>query len=733
MNNALEPRSSDRRMAPREPAPEPLFAEPAQPGLTPGRLRELLHVLRKRRGLLVAIWAGVVAAGIGLLMLATPVYTASAVLQISPRAAQGTHQLLPRAELQSREVTTFYETQYELLRSRSLAEQVIARENLLYDPVLELRPERPELEASATSDLVDRYNDSFLSVSPVADTQLVRVAMTLPHPELARRVLSAHLTGYLEQELARNTRANSEARDFLRAELARLRAELRDAEAELSDYRREHGILSLDGKENTVVERLADLNNRLTAAQVSRLSNEAQVHLLRDGGNTTLPTVVSDPTIQALKQQLASIEAEQAKLGATLKPTYPRLVELASQANSLRARIAAETENLASVVRSKHAAALEEERALREELEAQRQMALEQKDTTLQYALLARDLETTRSLHDTVLQRLKEIDLVAETYPSHVYVIDPPTKPSSPSFPRYGTSLALASLVGLMLGVSTVMGLETFDRSIRSPREANQSLGLPVLASVPDFRRLPEGGLAPSDSDLISQVSLSESVSTGVELSPAPESVVTEAYRTIRTNLMLNRRRRDARTILVTSARLGEGKTVTALNTAITFAEYAVPVLLIDADFRRPTFQHSLGLSPRAGLSDVLTGQAKAADAIVKSQLGLSFLAAGSSAAQTGALLGSERMQELLDALKEEYAYILIDGPPILPVADSVVMSTLVEGVVLVIDQPETPRELAEEAERRLRGVGASLLGCVLNRVRPDDPTFAPSVLEYYG
>jgi capsular exopolysaccharide synthesis family protein len=519
----------------------------------------------------------------------------------------------------------------------------------------------------------------------------------------------------------------------LRTELDRLRGELNNAEAELSDYRREHGILSLDGKENTVVERLADLNARLTAAQVSRLSNEAQVHLLRDGGNTTLPSVVADPTIQALKQQLAAVEAEHAKLGATLKPTYPRLVELASQADSLRSRIARETENLAAVVRSQHAAALEEETSLREELEAQRQTALEQKDTTVQYALLVRDLETTRSLHDTVLQRLKEIDLVAETYPSHVYVIDPPERPTAPSFPRYGTSLALSGLIGLLLAIATVMGIETFDRSIRTPREASETLGLPVLASVPDFRRLQEGGLAPAEGELITRVSLSETVATGLDLSPAPESVVTEAYRTVRTNLMLNRRRSESRTILITSACRGEGKTVTALNTAITFSEYAVPVLLIDADFRRPTFQRSLGISPPAGLSEVLSGSASAEDAIVSSQVGLSFLAAGESAAQAGALLGSERMQQLLESLRREYAYILIDGPPVLPVADSVVMSTLVDGVVLVINQPETPRELAEEAQRRLRGVGAKLLGCVLNRVRPDDPTFAPSLREYYG
>lgn len=741
-------------------------------------LRDYWRMLRKHLWLIVMCFLGTLLVTALIVLTRTPLYTAESTLLIERKGPQVlnieqalTESLLP-------DEYDYYKTQYEILESRSLVAQVIKQQGLennglftgkekmglverLWTRAQEWVEQRIEQWFSSPSQdleglyflgvkpkLIDRYIDKMLRVQPVVRTRLVKVAFTTPDPALSAQVANAHVAAYIRQGLGQRTSANQEAERFLEEKLVELKERVEKSEAALNRYRRDQGIISLDDKENIVVDRLSDLNKRLTEAEAERIGLEAQSQLIRSREYDSLPDVIKNPLIQDLKGDLTRLEGEYAQLSAQFKPGYPRMVQLQAQVAETRSRLQREISRVVGGIESAYLAGVAKERDLRSKMDEQKTATLGLKDASVQYAILAREVDTNRQLYDSVLGRMKEVGMASELRTSNVSVIDQAQPPPKPSRPRKQLSFFLSAFLGLMGGVGLAFFFEYWDNTLKTPEEVERYLHLPNLTVVPDFLKLNGHtyGYAPKavhhtvnnkKSGVKGQKpALQPGFGASKELVIAhhPMSMLSEAYRTLRTSILLSRAGEPPRIILFTSGTHGEGKTSTTLNTAVVFAQMGVKVLVIDADLRRPRCHKALGVERGLGLTELLTGQREAPEVIIPTGVeNVSFLSSGSSPPNPAELLGSKKMRESLAFLREQYDYILIDSPPVIPVSDAVLLSTMVEGVVFVVGGQQTPKHVVREAQARLGYARAKVLGVVLNRVDVQNGDYAYYYHHYYS
>jgi succinoglycan biosynthesis transport protein ExoP len=729
--------------------PVPPSAEPDEGPV----LQYYWSVLRKHRALIATFFVGTLVATALTLSLIPPTYVSETTLLIERNTPQVLDFREVLAESRGLEQYDFYKTQYEILKSRALAARVIREQGLETEPAFTggWRDERlstrfvdavtewatmaqgwlrqllssPPPPANAEplaveSALLDIYL-GMLAILPTQKTQLVKVAFDTPEPRLSARLANAHAQAYIRQGLERRARANEEAQSFLQEKMEELKERVEQSEAALNRYRQARGIISLDDKENIVVERLADLNRRLIDAEAERIGLEGQVHLVRKRRYESLPAVINSALIQTLTAQAVRFEGEYANLSTVFKPGYARLDQLQAQLADTRRRLKDEIQKVVEGIESSYLAAVAKEKQLRAAMKEQKAAALRFKNVSVDYAILAREVDTNRQLYDSVLQRMKETGVAAELRASNVSIIDQAVPPRFPSKPKVKQSLCLGMLLGLMGGIGLAFLREHLDNSLKSPEEAERYLRLPNLGLVPDFLSLDWRRCAPQRFPyMTSQIpSLLPAVEEPpLALSYHPLFVVTEAYRTLRTAIILSRAEKPPQTLLFTSAMHGEGKTTTVVNTAIVIAQMSANVLLIDADLRRSRCHKILGLQSAPGLTEILTGLREPQELIQPTYTpGLSFLSSGSTPPTPADLVGSKKMQDTLAFLRERYDYILIDSPPVMAVSDAVLLSTMVEGVALVVDVQETPKPRLGEACARLRYARANLLGTILNRV----------------
>jgi succinoglycan biosynthesis transport protein ExoP len=689
-------------------------------------LQDHWHVIRKRlRLILTTLFSTVLMVGV-VLFVKTPIYTATVTLLIE---RQSPHMLDIRAvlapELVGPDEYDYYQTQFEILKSQSLAAEVIREQGLEKDGrfagekrewfVSSLRKQK---RLGVSPKIIDAYLGS-LVIDPVPRTRLVKVSFSTSAPELSARVANAHAQAYISQGLELHIHATREAERYLDQKLVELRKRVQKSEAALNVYRRDKGILSLSDKENIVVERLTDLNNRVTEAEAERIGLEAQAGIIRNRDYDSLPAVINSTLIQTLKAHLARQEEDYASLSSQFTPRYSRMGQSEAQVEETRRRLKQEIQRVVEGIESAYLAAEAKEKELRAKMEEQKAAAFGLKDASVEYGILAREVDTNSQLYDSVLQRIKEMEVATEGRISNVSVIDKAVPPLRPSEPKKLFDLGLSALVGLMGGLGLAFLLEHFDNTLKTPQEVERYLRLPNLGAVPDFASIDpckyiRDALPNASPPQLPVASLQELI-----LSQRPRStIITEAYRTLHTNILLSRAAEPAKTLLFTSSTQGEGKTLTALNTAVMFTQMGARVLMIDADLRHSSCHKVLGATNALGLTEVLTGQRELQEMIRPlATPPLFLLTSGSRPPNPVALLGSKKMLDILASLREHYDYILIDSPPVMPVADAVLLSAMVDGVVLVVNSQETPNYIVRETRARLTYARANVLGVVLNQV----------------
>jgi polysaccharide biosynthesis transport protein len=638
-------------------------------------LRDYWQVARKHQWKILACFGAAVVISAVIVFSMTPIYTARTTLLIERKDPQVVNIKQVLSEPVEAEESSYYESQYEILKSRSLAAEVIKAERLQTNPAFvspgggdksivklwvgavawfkSFLPQPPAVEstdfAGVNSQLIDIYG-GMLNVEPVKRSRLVKIAISAANPVLAAQIANAHADAYIRQGFTLRNQANEEARKFLETKLAELKDRVEKSENTLNDFRRQKGIISLDDKENIVIDRLADLNKRLTEAEAERIGFEAQARLIKRRQYDSLPAVIGNPLIQTLRAQVVQLEAEHAKLGAQFLPGYPRLAQVKAQLEESKSRLTQQVKSVVEGISSAYFAAAGKERALRLQMNKQKFDALALKDASVEYSILAREVNTNKQLHDSVLERFKEISIAGGIPTANVSILDRAEIPRQPSKPNKRLNLILGAMLGLMGGLGLALLLEHLDNTLRTPEEVEHYLQLPNLVVVPDFFNLP----LPSRSNGKSRsLGYHQKVRFGAKLclpkikaSPADLrlSVVTEAYRKLRTSISLSRPDRSPKIILFTSGAAGEGKTMTVANTAIMFAQLGNRVLLLDADLRRPTCHKALKMQSARGLVDYLAGQEELNNAIKSTSIAnLSILNGGSIPPSPTELIGSKK------------------------------------------------------------------------------------------
>lgn len=717
-------------------------------------LTRLWHVLRKRARLIAGIFFGAVLILCVIAYMQPPIYTATTTLMIESKPPQIVDIPQVISDPRGNDEENFYETQYGILRSRSLAAQVIHEEKLDTKPsftgednswltswIPSLKKQITRLFTASTSsqeapaeylygvkpELVDTYS-GMLAITPVLYSRLVKISLNTLDPELSARVANAHADAYIRQGLKFRTQANRDAQAFLEKKLGELRVRVEASEGALNRYRRDKGIVSLDDKENIVSQRLTDLNARLTAAEADRIGLEAQVRLIQSKDYDSLPAVLSSGLIQSLKGELARLEGEYASLSNQFKSSYPRVSQLKAQIEQTRERLEQEIKRVVQGIRSSYLAARGKETELRNNMQLQKSAALELKDAAIEYGILTREADTNRQLYDSVLQRLRQIGVATEIRASNTFVIDKAEPPLAPNSSRKLTVL-LGALLALIGGVGLAFLLEYMDKTLNTSEEVERYLGLPSLGIVPDIKLLGKesNGINHAKTTELLPVSSKKINHNGSELVVAhhPLSLLAESYRAIRTAILFSTAEKPPRTILVTSSWPQEGKTVTAINTAVSLTQNGAPVLLIDADLRRGRCHQLLNLQNDLGLTNILTGTESPNRFIKETKIqNLYLLSRGQACPNPAELLGSQRMRQTLESLATHFSFIVIDSAPVSSITDSVLLSTMVDGVVLVVGGQRVSWPVVRKAYERLVYVRAKILGVILNGVSIENPEY---------
>jgi len=712
------------------------------------------RVIRRRRWTIITCFLVTVTAVTVLSFTTRPVYRASATLRIEkdqPRIVK--FEEVVKEDSQQ----DYYQTQYRILQSRSLANRVIGLLQLDQHPEFAAAPKSlnertedtvrewlvrwipvpPPPAPEAVEDLVvtSPLTSAFLgrlTVEPIRSSRLVKVAFDSGHPDLAARAANTVAEAFMAQQLDQKIEATRYATQFLAKQLEEARGKLEESEGKLTKFLNGHDILFVTAdrggqQQDLISQQLALLSDALLKVRGERIAKESLMTLASTRDVDSLPAVLQSSMIAGRKQELAGLESEYRKLAQTFKTDYPRMQQLAEKIAETRHQLRVEIDRAVAALQADYQAAVRTEREIEVALTQQRKLARGLSDSMAEYSLLRREVDTSRELYASLLGRLRETQISAALFTSNISVVDRAEVPSTPYKPNKAQNLLLACLVGLVGGVGLAFLFEYLDTNIKDTKEVESVLRVPALGLVPS-RHLGQGrrarrALAAGDSAPFALLAHSQM-----------GSVFSEAFRNLRTSLLYSTPDHPPKTILVTSPHPEDGKTSLVTNLAITLAQLGSgEILVIDADMRRPNLHEILELPKAPGLSTYLTGQAELADVVVASAIpNLSVIPAGLVPLNPSELLASARFKQALDTLGQRFAYIIVDTGPLFGVSDGMILAGQVEGVVLVLRQGRASRDAAQRAIRSLLAVRARLLGVILNDVEVGGTRYY-GYYDYYG
>ncbi len=715
-------------------------------------LRDYWKVVWKRRWTIIASFLIVlVVTAVGTFTM-KPVYRGTASIQINKENPQ----IVDFKEIFAVNMwdMDYYQTQYKILESRTLAKRVVQSLKLPEHPEFQPQPETPfqkmksdilkpvlglfafskknpspntdSSESKKETDLVNQFLGK-LKIEPIRNSRLVKIHYDSNYSELSAQVPNTLAASYIQQSLENRFLATEQVKEWLTKQLEDLKAKVERADEALQAFGSKHDIISLEDKENVTLQRLTELNESLTKAEADRMAKEALYRQSKGKNIDSLPSILENKLMMDLKQTYIQLEGQYMKLSETFKPGYPEMVRLKNQMQSIQKRMEGEIAMIVASIKSDYEASLRRESLLRQAFEQQKAKVMEMKDQAIQYNILKREADTNKELYKGLLQRMKEAGVSAGLTVSNIQVVDQAEIPTSPYKPNRRLNLLLAAVVGLFLGVGLAFFFEYLDNTVKTPEDVEQVIRLPSFGMIPEIsherrRRLEKGASYPV-----------ELITYG-----HPKSMLSEAYRNIRTSILLSFSEKPPKKIVITSANPFEGKTTTAINTSIALSQTGAQVLIIDTDMRKPRIHkifnhHENGV----GLSNFLSGHGELDSIVRKSEVpNLYYIPAGPIPPNPSELLGSNLFKSMIESLGKRFDHIILDSPPVLGFADSIILSTCVDGVVLVALGGKTPREVLQRAKEVLYQVNAKILGVVINRVniqRSDYGYYYYRYHYYYG
>jgi polysaccharide biosynthesis transport protein len=693
------------------PAPPTYYADAFDSGF---HLRDYWHVLKKRKWWFLGVLFGVLAVTLLVIFLMSPIYKVTATLQIiqdNPSVLMGGQNSDPLGALTgSSEMDRFYETQYKILHSPTIAY------GLIDSLKLKDHPSYKQMERNNPSDPPEVIRQKYaeylldnLKVDPVKNSYLVDVSYKSTDKQLAQKIPEAMQKEYLKLAMTNRQQSYAMLREWLDNELTHLGNKLQVSEKSVFTHGQKKDFLSLEAPEtNVTIQKYIEVSKVLTAAQTDKANKEAQYRQIKEEG-ADAPLITNHALIQQLRQQLIALEAQVSGDNKIFGTNFPEYKAQTTKLRELRQRLNKEIRRMEASIKADYEAACRAESLLQKEFDLQKAKVIDLQNSLVQHHILKRDLQTNQTLYEGLLARMKEASVASTMVASNVSVITPAEPPYKPWVPRPPLLLGLALVIGSIGGVGTAFFVEYLDSSIKTTEELEKVCHIPAL------------GVVPLISDNPKQVAEDEQVSLGLISYNQPTSMLSEAIFHIRAAIMLSVSEAAPQTIMITSADPDEGKSTTALNLAAVMAGPERKCLIMDCDLRKPSLHRTYSVTLQPGLTNYLTGNARLEEIIRPTGVpNLYFVPAGPTPPNPNELFNSMAFKNLLNHLRQEFQHIIIDSPPIIGFADGRSIAANIDGVLFIVKHHSTTREAGRLAVQLLSQSHCRILGGILTMARKD-------------
>lgn len=687
---------------------------PVQNGETTPILRQYLRIALRWRYVIIGAVVACLILGLIVTLLMTPKYTATSTIEISRESSQVTNFQGVERETSVAD-QEFYQTQYGLLKSRLLSERVSTQLRLIDSkdffnrfgvnqdkpPFREVNGKYTAAGASERRRIAGEVLLKNIAIDPTRLSRLVVIQFTSPDAVFSQKVANAWAENFIQTNLERKVQATSYGRNLLQRELGQAKARLDESQRQLVGYAEQQRIINLPAQGNgdkqtaersIVADELAALNTALSQATADRISAEARFSEAGRGGESS--EALRNQAINTLRERSAELTAEYQRLLVQFEPNYPPARAIRSQLDQLTRSIQREESRVSGSVKAEYRQAAQRENALHDRVEQLKTSYLNLRRRSIQYNIYQQEVDTNRALYDGLLQRFKEIGVAGGVGVNNVAIVDPADVPQRPSSPRLLINIAVSFLAGLMIGAAMAFALEQMDEAISDPAEIQRRLELPLLGSVPKVE-----GIEPRDALL------------------DRKSELVDAYLAVQTSLGFTTEHGVPRSLAVTSTRPAEGKSTTALAIATMLARGQRKVILVDGDMRSPSVHHLGGVDHDRGLSNFLAGNDDISQLTFEMpHLGFTAMSAGPIPPNAAELLTGHRLPLLISKLLESFDHVVVDSPPVMGLADALLIASRVEGVVYTIESQGLRSSLVKTALQRLQTANAHVLGGVLTK-----------------
>jgi capsular exopolysaccharide synthesis family protein len=694
-------------------------------------LRQYAHIIWKRFWVVIAAIAICLGGAFWYTTTRPRLYRASASVEISfqsPRVlGDDIDQIAQSSDWWAGK--TFLETQYKILKSRTIA--LKAAKRLKNEDIWLLLNKPPEENRAATKEEIKEASDVIrdgLEIEPIKDSRVVLVKFSHTDPGLAATVANNLADAYIDDNLTRRLSSTKGASLWLDEQLETLRRQLDDAELAIHNFKKENNILSvsLEDRINILSRRIQTLSAKSDEAMTERLALEAEMAQLERIRNVDDPindpalAYVKKPVIEALKEQYVKAYMKLVELRGRYMEKHPKIQAQQALLAAIRRDLEREALLELKVLKAKQRALAGTEGRYKAALKSAKKEGLELARKAIEFNRLKRTEAHTEKLYEMVLSRFKETDLAKELRTNNVRMMDRARVPAVPYSPKTHLNLAIGFALGLLLGVGLAFLLHFLDNTIKSQEDIERILGTASLGWVPSIK--PEKSTAQDPTKF-----------PELYLYNHPKSSLAEACRSVRTNLLFMSADKPLQSLLITSSAPREGKTTVAMNLATVMAMAGSKTVIIDTDMRRPRLHKAFGISNETGISLAIVGEASIEDVAKSTEVpNLDIIPRGPSTPNPAELLHSDKFKRVLEALKEKYDRVIFDSPPVQAVTDPVILSGTVDGTIVVLKAGVTAKDMAARVVRQLRDVGGRVLGCILNDLDPNRKAYGYGGYYYY-
>jgi len=683
-------------------------------------LRDYLRTLYKRRLTVLTFFVIVFVVVLIGALSATPIFEAASKVLIEKVELYNMSMMNPYSTPYDPE---FYDTQLQLIKSTAVAQKVVKTLNL--DDTYETYfPESKGMfpKDKPKTDILAEIIRNGIIVTPIKNTKIVNISYMSPNPDFAVLVANSVAEAYIEEMLEMRMSFSRYSISWMTGKAEEEKRKLENSEKALQEYMRSHDILTLQDRIAMTPEKLTEFNSQMIKAETRRKELEALYsQIMRTGTKDaeTIPAITSDPTVQSIRTQIMTAEQNIEDLSKRYGKKHPSMIKAEEELKILHQRKNQEINRIIASIKNEYELARANESSIRSAVSSTRSEAINLNEKYVQYGVLAREAETNKQLYDALMKGVKEQSVTGELQNVRIWVVEKAKKPGAPVKPKKLMNVLLGLVVGLLGGVGLAFFFEYLDNTIKSPEEIEAKLGLPVLGIVPVMESTEEN---------IEEIIMKD-----------PQNVISESYKTLRTAIMLSSANRPPKNILITSMGPEEGKTVTSVNLSLTIARSGYSVLLIDGDLRKPRVHTIFGLNNLSGLSTFLAGATNDIETVFKQPAtNLTVIPSGPPPPNPSELLGSSRMNELMRILNDRFDVIIWDSPPLMTVTDSLILSKILDGTIIVTRAGKTTYEVVRRGIRTMKGRRAGdmeshVLGIVINALDIKKSDYYYNYYNYYS